>query len=118
MKTNIFTICFPFMGKFYYTDVDANAFAMDVACDIMGDGMLDAACEHEQLLEYRFEGPDGDKYMAGFSYDTAGLLNIFKCDGDPNSDDYDEMIAEKDVPYTIIKVVNGETEIYNLGDCF
>lgn len=118
MKTNIFTICFPFMGKFYYTDVDANAFAMDVACDIMGDGMLDAACEHKQLLEYRFEGPDGDKYMAGFSYDTAGLLNIFKCDGDPDSDDYDEMIVEKDVPYTIIKVVNGETEIYNLGDCF
>lgn len=117
MKANIFSICFPFMGKFYYTKVDANAIAMDVACDIMGDGMLDAACEHNQLLEYRFEGPDGDKYMAGFSYDNVGLLNVFKYDGDPESDDYDEMIVEKDIPYTIIKVENDKKELYNLSEC-
>lgn len=118
MNANIFTIGFPFMGEFYYTNVDANALAMDIACDIMGDGMLDVVCEHKQLLEYRFEGPDGNNYMAGFSYDSPKLLNVFKCEGDPDSDDYDEMIVERDIPYTIIKVVNDKTEIFNLGDCF
>ena len=117
MEANIFSIGFPFMGEFYYTNVDANAIAMDIACDIMGDGMLDATCEHNQILEYRFKGPDGNNYMATFSYDSTKLLNIFKYEGDPESNDYDELIIERDIPYTIIKVENDKKELYNLSEC-
>ena len=42
----IFAITFPFKDNFEYVNVPASMFAMDVAIDIMGDGMLDVACDH------------------------------------------------------------------------
>lgn len=115
----IFSVSVPFKDNFVYFDIPASAMAMDIAIDIMGDGMLDVACDNNLCFGYRFK--DNNKcYLIGFSYDTTKLLNIWETTTiDPESSDYDEELIAKDVPYLILKVYNSDnkTEIYNVTEC-
>ena len=115
----IFSVAVPFKDNFVYFDIPASAMAMDIAIDIMGDGMLDSACDNNLCLSHRFED-NGKSYLIGFSYHTTKLLNIWETTTiNPESSDYDEKLISEDVPYTILKVYNSETkaEIYNVTEC-
>lgn len=115
----IFTITFPFKDNFEYVNVPASMFAMDVAIDIMGDGMLDAACDHNLCFGHRFEH-QGKSYLVTFAYDSTKALNIYETTSiDPDSGNYDEKLIADNVPYNILKVFNSDTktEIYNVTDC-
>jgi hypothetical protein len=115
----IFSVAVPFKDSFVYLDIPASTMAMDIAIDIMGDGMLDAACDHNLCLGHRFEDK-GKSYLIGFSYGTTKLLNIWETSTiNPESADYDEKLIAEDVRYTILKVYNSETkaEIYNVTEC-
>lgn len=117
MKMNIYTIAFPFNGDFYYCDIDANMFANYTAVHLMGDGMLDVSCENKQEFMHHFKDNNGDTYVASFAFKDVTKLNVYKttCD-DFDSQEYDEELIERDIPYIILKVVNDDKEIYNLND--
>ena len=118
MKMNTYTITFPFKGDYYFTQITANEFANEIAIKINADDMLDMACEHEQCFGFRFTGEDKKTYLAGFAYDNIYALNVYETNGkDPDDNEYDEFLVEKDIPYLILKVVNDDKEIYNLNDC-
>lgn len=112
----IFSVAFPFKDKFHYMDIPASLFAMDIAIDIMGDGMLTAAHEHDVELTHRFVD-DGKNYLVCFAYDSTKLLNIWETTTASYDDEnYDENMIARDVPYTILKVTRGNEVIYNITD--
>lgn len=116
MEQKIYSVAFPFMGEYFYCDIPANYFADKIANDLMGDSMADSLSEHKGWFEYRFEF-DGKSYMATFSYDSAKLFNVFETDGDHETDDYDETLVDKDIPYIVLKVKQNNVELYNVCEC-
>lgn len=116
MEQKIYSVSFPFMGEYFYCDIPANYFADKITNDIMGDSMADSLSEHEGWFEYRFEH-NGKTYMATFSYDSAKLFNVFETDGDHTTDDYDETLVDKDIPYIVLKVKQNNVELYNICEC-
>lgn len=116
MEQKIYSVSFPFMGEYFYCDIPANYFADKIANDIMGDSMADSLSEHEGWFEYRFEH-NGKTYMATFSYDSVKLFNVFETDGDHTTDDYDETLVAKDIPYIVLKVKQNNVELYNICEC-
>jgi hypothetical protein len=116
MEQKIYSVAFPFMGEYFYCDIPANYIADSVANDIMGDSMADTLSEHEGWFEYRFEH-NGKSYMATFSYDSVKMFNVFEAFGNPESDDYDECIVAKDIPYIVLKIKQDKNVLYNVCDC-
>lgn len=118
MNMNIYKIAFPFKGEYYFATMDANAIANNIAEKIMGDGMLEMSCEYKQEFLFRFNGCDKKIYLAAFSYDNTDLLNIYETNGEnPETDNYDEWIVEKNIPYIILRVENDNKVIFDVNDC-
>lgn len=116
MEQKIYSVAFPFMGEYFYCDIPANYFADKIANDLMGDSMADVLSETDGWFEYRFEHND-KSYMATFSYDDVKLFNVFETSGDPEGDNYDECLVEKDIPYIILKVKQDKNVLYSICDC-
>lgn len=114
---NIYTIAFPFNGKFYYASFDANMVANIAIQDIASDAIADMNSEYNQWFGYRFTDSTGKQYLATFAYDTVKHLNVFEYTTDnPDNDDYDEYLVESNIPYTIIKIENENDIIFNLSE--
>ena len=117
MNSNIYTIAFPFNGKFYYAVFNANMIANIAIQDIASDAIADMNSEHNQWFGHRFTDSRGKHYLATFAYDTVNYLNVFECTTDnPDDDSYDEHLVEGNIPYTVIKIENENGIIFNLSE--
>lgn len=107
---NVYYVCFFFKGEWEYTKFYANQIANEALYKTIGDARFDEEIfPSSQYFSYRFKR-DGQEYVVTFSYDSVEYFNIYTVDGE------DENLAEGDVPYQVIKVVNNGKDLYKLSE--
>lgn len=106
---NIYSIAFPFDGEYFYANFDANMIANHVLMDMCGDYLADLCTEHNQWFDFTFTHKNS-KYKATFSI-YGNTISVYEL-----SDDDDENLVEKDIPYHVIKITNKDEVIYNIAD--
>lgn len=107
---NVYYVCFFFDGEWEYTKFYANQIANEALYKTIGDARFDEEIfPSSQYFSFRFKR-DGQEYVVTFSYDSVEYFNIYTVDGE------DENLAEENVPYQVIKVVNNGKDLYKLSE--
>lgn len=107
---NKYYITFLFQGKFEFAKFDSNMFTNHFIESLGGDAVGDMAEDMGQLFTSDFYR-GGKRYTVTFAYSgDPTLLNVYEVIDD------DEMLVEKDIPYMILKIMNGEEELFSISD--
>ena len=108
---NIYYITFLFQGKFEFVKFDSNMFTNHFIESLGGDAVWEMAESKGQMFIsdiYR----DGRHYTVTFAYcNNPTLLNVYEV-----IDNDDETLVEKNIPYMILKITNGEEELFNISN--
>ena len=111
---NIYTIAFPFKGEYHYVNVTANQISLTLLLDICGDALADHMSDNKEWMTYRFT-IDTKHYMATFAINNPLSISVYEYSGNPDDDDYDEILVEDKIPYHVIKIDSGGEMIYDLA---
>jgi hypothetical protein len=121
-NTNNYQIAFPFKNQYEYTSFNANELANIVLEDIVGDAMSDMCSEYNQWFCHEFKRGD-KRYRATFSVGDTTTISVYEIFGsvENNNDeeiDYacDEILVEKDIPYIVLRVDNGEDRLLEISN--
>lgn len=107
---NKYTFTFPFKGDYHYVYMTANQLANGILDST--DDVLDFLWENEgQGFEQRIN-VDGKEYDVTFAHKNPKCFNVYDVDEDGESG----YVVEKDIPWLLLKIEQGENEVYNLAD--
>lgn len=119
-NTNKYQIAFPFKNQYEYTSFNANELANIVLEDIVGDAMYDMCSEHNQYFCHEFKR-DNKRYQATFSVGDTTTISVYEIFGFVENNngeeiDHEEILVEKDIPYIVLRIDNGEDTLLEISD--
>lgn len=112
---NTYKVTFPFRGKYYFTQ-----FTSDMLVNVMMARQDEAYADvvysdDNEKNERYFEDTiwaDGKKYTVTFALHDVEKFNVYECD-----EDYDETLVEKNIPWCMVKVVDGDNvNVYSVTE--
>lgn len=107
---NKYTFTFPFKGDYHYVHMTANQLANGILNS--SDDILEFIWDNEgQGFEQRIH-VDGKEYDVTFAHNNTKCFNVYNVEDDLGSGH----IVERDIPWLLLKVEQGDKEIYNLAD--
>lgn len=120
INTNKYQIAFPFKNQYEYTSFNANELANIVLEDIVGDAMYDICSEYNQWFRHEFKRGD-KRYRATFSVDDVTTISVYEIFGFVENNngeeiDHEEILVEKDIPYIVLRIDNGEDTLLEISD--
>lgn len=108
---NEYIVAFPFQGEYEYCEVNANQIANKALSSMFGDS-VDILWENfYNSSEIGRFTRNGKVYQIDFSYNCANKFNIYEV-----TDEGEESIVERDIPYIVLIVNNNQKIIYNLSE--
>lgn len=107
---NKYVITFPFKGEYQYVYMTANQLANGVLNST--DDILEFVWDNEgQGFEQRIY-VNGKEYDVTFAHKNPKCVNIYDVEEDGESGH----IVERDIPWLLLKIEQGDKIIYNLTD--
>lgn len=107
---NKYTFTFPFKGDYHYVHMTANQLANGILNS--SDDILEFIWDNEgQGFEQRIHA-DGKEYVVTFAHNNTKCFNVYDVEDDLGGG----YIVERDIPWLLLKIEQGDTEIYNLAD--
>ena len=102
---NYYTATFPFKGDFHFVTFNSDMLANNA---VMEDDFSDY--KHSHIGQYFDEKiwHKGKEYSVNFNFSDVSKFNVY---------DEEDSLVEKEIPFIVLKVENGDGEIiYNIVD--